>query len=170
MFPIKNKIIPVNEDVMKYELDRNVSISLVPGGVRESFETGKRGFRLVIKKRKGIFRIAIDKQVPIVPILAFGENDLFLPIESAAHDWFQSKLEALTSIQLPIPRWECIRRWFTLLRKPFDQPVRTVVGTPVYPEPDDTVDTLRTRYIEALDALYKEKRPAEWPESIEYLD
>lgn len=155
---------------MKYELDRNVSVCLVPGGVRESFEVSEKKMRLVLKSRKGIFRIAIEKNVPIVPVIVFGENELFLPVQSAWHDAIQRQIQMLTSIQLPLPRWQCITRWFTLLRKPFDQPVRTVMGAPVYPEVGDTVDTLRSRYISALDSLYKDNREEGWDEKIEYLD
>ena len=170
LFLIKNKLIPVNEEVIKRELDRNMSVCLIPGGVRESFETVENKFRLVLKDRKGIFRIAIDKQIPLVPVLVFGENDLFVPIDSEWHRYIQRKIENTLSFQLPIPSWKSIKKWFSLLKKPFDEPVRTVLGDPVFPEKDDTIETLRIRYIEALDSLYKKHRPVEWADEIEYIE
>ena len=169
-FLIKNKIIPVNEEVIKLELDRNRSICLVPGGVRESFEITKKKLRLVLKNRKGMFRIAIDQQVPLVPILVFGENDLFTPIDSQWHKYLQEKIESVLSFQFPIPSWNSVKKWFTLLNKPFDIPIETFIGEPLYPEKDDTINTLKEKYINALNALYSKHKPEDWAEEIEYLD
>lgn len=168
LLPIKNKIIPINEDVIVRELDRNISVCLLPGGVRESFKITKNKFNLVIKDRKGIFRIAIKQNVPIVPILAFGENDLFEQIDSRWNDKLQIFIDSIIGIQLPLPTWKSIKKWFTLLRKPFDRPIESFVGEPVYPLADDTVESMRARYIEALEGLYLKHRPNDWAESIEY--
>ena len=123
---------------------------------------------LVLKNRTGIFRIAIDSQVPLVPVLAFGENDLFEQIDTEWNKQLQIFIESCISIQLPIPTWKCIKHWFTLLRKPFNNPVKTFVGEPVYPFPDDTVDSFRDRYVDQLNDLYDKHRPDDWEESIEY--
>jgi 1-acyl-sn-glycerol-3-phosphate acyltransferase len=153
---------------MKDTLSEEKSLCVVPGGVAESFHNANKEFRLVLKSRKGIFRIAIDTRTPLVPILTFGENELFLPLDSPLYRRVQNAIESYTSIQFPIPRWSCIKRWFTLLRKPFDEPVKTYIGEPVYPEKGDTVESLRERYISALDALYDTHRPEGWAEKIEY--
>jgi len=170
LFLIKNKLIPVNEEVIKQELDRNISVSLIPGGARESFEICQKRLSLVLKNRKGLFRIAINQQVPIVPVLVFGENDLFIPLKSKWHTYIQDQLQNIFGLHFPFPTWGSLKKWFTLLQKPFDQPVKTVVGEPVYPEKDDTVEKLRSKYITALDALYKKHKPVGWADEIEYIE
>jgi len=168
LLPIRNKLIPVNEEVMKYELFKNISVSVVPGGVKESYNITQKKLHLVLKDRKGIFRIAIDTQTPLVPVLVFGENNLFEPINSDWNKHLQKFIESCISIQFPIPSWNSLKHWFTLLRKPFEIPVKTCIGDPVYPLPDDTIESLRDRYIDALNNLYDTHRPADWEELIEY--
>lgn len=167
--PIQNRIIAVNEDTLSDTIASGSSVCIVPGGVRESFCVHEKRLSLVLKSRTGMFRIAADKNVPIVPVLVFGENDMFLPAESAFCDWYNAWLNQTVGFQLPLPKWSCVTRWFSLLQKPFDTPVKTVFGEPVYPVEKETVDEFRTRYIDSLDKLYAAHKPAGWADTINYV-
>lgn len=38
--------------------------------------------RLVLKNRTGVFRMALETGTPIVPVLTYGENELFPSMDS----------------------------------------------------------------------------------------
>ena len=53
------------------------AITIVVGGARESLDGRPYYLRLVLKRRKGFVKLAIRKGADLVPVLAFGENDLY---------------------------------------------------------------------------------------------
>ena len=53
------------------------SIVVVVGGADEAVETTNGEIRLVLEKRKGFVREAMMAGAKLVPVLAFGENDLY---------------------------------------------------------------------------------------------
>lgn len=53
------------------------AITIVIGGARESLDAKPYTLRLVLKRRKGFVKLAIRTGADLVPVLAFGENDLY---------------------------------------------------------------------------------------------
>ncbi|PWW76178.1 DAGAT-domain-containing protein [Tuber magnatum] len=53
------------------------AITIVVGGARESLEAIPGTMRLVLKRRRGFLKIAIRENAGVVPVLSFGENDLY---------------------------------------------------------------------------------------------
>ena len=66
---------------MKETLEHE-SVSVLPGGVREMMESAPGTLRLVLKNRTGVFRMALETGTPIVPVLTYGENELFPSMDS----------------------------------------------------------------------------------------
>lgn len=74
----------------------NAALIVVVGGAAESMETKEGGIQLVLNKRRGFVREAIVANASLVPIIAYGENDLYHMVE--AHD------ERISSVQSFVKR------------------------------------------------------------------
>lgn len=63
------------------------AITIVVGGARESLDAKPYTLRLVLKRRKGFVKLAIRTGADLVPVLAFGENDIYDQFDSEGHPW-----------------------------------------------------------------------------------
>ena len=70
------------------------AITIVVGGARESLDARPYKLRLVLKKRKGFVKLAIRTGADLVPVLAFGENDIYDQLDTESHP-FVHKLQML---------------------------------------------------------------------------
>ncbi|THC98689.1 hypothetical protein EYZ11_001823 [Aspergillus tanneri] len=70
------------------------AITIVIGGARESLHALPYSLRLVLKRRKGFIKLAIRTGADLVPVLAFGENDLYEQVRPDQHP-FIHKLQML---------------------------------------------------------------------------
>lgn len=61
------------------------AITIVVGGARESLDAQPHSLRLVLKRRKGFVKLAIRTGADLVPVLAFGENDLYDQVTGTSH-------------------------------------------------------------------------------------
>ena len=60
-------------DSMKQALVENTSISLYPGGMREMLYEDS----VLLSRRRGIFKMALETGTPLVPIVSIGETSIF---------------------------------------------------------------------------------------------
>ena len=162
-------MIPTTYNEMKKPLLEEASLSVCPGGMREMLpvEGDENAMRLFLKKRRGIFKLALETGTPLVPVISFGENKLYQPIYTPK--WIQDFLEPY-DMCIPIPTLSSIMKWFGLFSNPLSEPVFTVVGDPVLVEKvenpsNSDIVKLRERYIDSLIAMYKKEK-----ESCEYGD
>ena len=63
------------------------AITIVVGGARESLDAKPGSLKLVLKKRKGFVKLAIRQGADLVPVIAFGENDLYDQFDSNSHPY-----------------------------------------------------------------------------------
>lgn len=63
------------------------AITIVVGGARESLECRPGTLNLVLAKRKGFIKLAVRNGADLVPVLAFGENDIYEQVDAAEHPW-----------------------------------------------------------------------------------
>jgi len=139
---------------MKNVLDEGKSLSLAPGGMREMLH-GE--LIAILKKRRGIFKMALETGTPLVPILSLGENEIFSCVDLPA--WLQGILEPY-DLCIPIPSFKTFRKWFGLMRYPLKDPIISVFGQPLpvkrieNPTKKD-IDELREKYIASLKELCK---------------
>jgi hypothetical protein len=59
---------------------------------------------------------------------------------------------------IPFPSLKSFTQWLEIKDKPLE-PIHTHVGEPIYPNETDTIDTLRERYIKAIQELFDKTRP-----------
>jgi len=146
----------VTRESCSYMLKHGLSIMLVPGGLEECLLVTRTSHKIILRKRKGIFRLALEQGSSLVPVFSFGENQMYS--------------------MLPAPRGSTVRKIYDLAIKligapplvvwgrgyaplPYQIPVATVVGPsiPVEKKPnytDEDIAELQEKYIEQLTALY----------------
>ncbi len=137
----------VNADMenLKGTLRQGTSLCIIPGGIREMKETKANSMRL-IDGRRGFMRLAATTGLPIIPIICYGENEMFEREDG------------------PAPTMNSIMKWFnTPLR---ENPVRIYVGEPF------TVKSLKTverRWKMHIERLYSFTKPPHYNESVEWI-
>jgi len=146
------------------------SITIVLGGVDEMRRLKDKEIQLVIKKRKGIFRIALETGTPIVPVLTYGEIELFPESDDDFLMQINSLLYENFRIRLPFPSIKSVMNWATLMTKPLE-PIRTYTGRPIYvkkiKEPTDIhIKILRRLYIQRIKELFNETNSGEFSLTI----
>ena len=161
-------VVEATDSEIRAVLEKGESVALLTGGVQEIslYEPGK--MILNLRKRKGFARIAKELNVPIVPVLTFGENELFPPVTGFWTQKVQLYLRNLVGIALPLPTWKSVKNWFGLLRGPLPASVVTWVGKPI-PTKNIHVDTIRKHVFVGFEELYREGRPEGFPLGITIL-
>jgi hypothetical protein len=84
------------------------AIMIVVGGAREPMIAAPKTLRLIVKDRKGLVKLALRTGADLVPVLAFGENDLYSHVNSEKYPLIQ-KIQRLvkntTGWELPLFLW-----------------------------------------------------------------
>ena len=158
--------VPSNYSDMKKVLDAGTSLSVSIGGISEVKNIVPGKLILKISGRKGVFKLAIETGTPVVPVLVYGENELFQEYRSPLIDSMQ---ELLGRSRILLPTIESIRRFLGIFFEPLDRPVQSIIGDPIYPVKGEDIEGLRTRYINSLNILYAKTRPNDYAKEIEYI-
>ncbi|XP_053686768.1 diacylglycerol O-acyltransferase 2-like, partial [Sabethes cyaneus] len=135
---------------------------IIVGGAAESLHCRPNNYRLVLKKRRGFCRIALKTGTPIVPVINFGELDLYDQASNPPGSLvrrFQEKFKATTGIA-PVA---FVGRGFfqySFGMIPRRKPINTVIGAPVEvtkidnPSKED-IEALHERFCVALEHLFE---------------
>lgn len=134
-------------------LAHGFSLALVPGGASEALYAMPGRNTLVLKKRKGFVKLAIEAGADLVPVYSFGENDCYNQLASVfpVFSKIQAKFQKVFGLSLPIVTNIIPRR----------AKISTVVGKPMAvrknPNPsDEEVEEVLTEYIAKLSQLFYE--------------
>ncbi|KAK0612979.1 diacylglycerol acyltransferase-domain-containing protein [Bombardia bombarda] len=135
------------------------AVTIVIGGARESLEAHPGTMHLVLGERKGFVKMAIRTGADLVPVLAFGENDLYDQVSPKSHP-------RLHRIQMMLLRWMKFTLPFLHGRgifnydvglMPYRRPLNIVVGKPIKVEQKsdeefdtDEIDRLHREYVKEL--------------------
>lgn len=150
-------------DTMKTALETS-SVSVIPGGVREMMLPHKPGvLQVVLKCRSGVFRLALETGTPLVPVLTYGESELFPQIEHPLLKTLNTWLYTQFGLCIPIPSLTSLQNWLQLSESPL-QPIRSVAGSPVAVEKienptQEQIEALKESYCSALQTLFDETAP-----------
>ncbi|CAF3858155.1 unnamed protein product [Rotaria sp. Silwood1] len=140
-------ICDVSKDSCEYLLSgksgQGNALVIVIGGIREQNLTRNNTMKLYLKNRKGFVRLALKYGASLVPVVSFGENELY-------------RRRAHCNL---IPNGII---WGRLLAGyiPLRHPVVTVVGKPIHVKQntnptDNDVDKLHHEYIQAVEELFE---------------
>jgi len=152
------------------------AITIVVGGARESLDARPGTFRLVLKRRKGFVKIAVRTGADLVPVLAFGENDLYDQVDAKTHAWvhkFQLLVKKIMGFTVPLFHARGIFN-YDVGMMPYRRPLNVVVGHPIkvmqQETPDrDYVESLHTQYVEEVERMWNEWKDTFAPTRTEEL-
>jgi 2-acylglycerol O-acyltransferase 2 len=134
------------------------SATIVIGGGREALLANPGRMTLILKNRRGFVRMAQQTGADLVPVLAFGENELYEQ-HTPATDTFVHDLQlwSLKNWRYTVPLLRSILRMHLMPRR---YPLNIVVGEPVsvVPSPGEAepkeTDRAHAAYCEALQQLW----------------
>lgn len=113
------------------------AITIVIGGAGESLDAQPHSLRLILKRRKGFVKIAIRQGADLVPVLAFGENELYEQTAPDQRLWsgyvmhnVQMLAKKLLGFTLPLFHARGVFNYDVGLM-PYRRPVNVVVGRPI---------------------------------------
>jgi 2-acylglycerol O-acyltransferase 2 len=137
------------------------AITIVVGGAAESLDAKPYSLRLVLKRRKGFVKIAIRTGADLVPVLAFGENDIYEQFQPDAHPHihnFQLVLKKVLGFTIPLFHARGIFNYDVGLM-PYRKPINIVVGKPITvvrneKPSQEEIDRVHELYVKELERVW----------------
>ena len=139
------------------------AITIVVGGARESLDALPQTYRLVLERRKGFVKMAIRTGADLVPVLGFGENELYEQVRAEEHPRIhQLQLMAKKFLGFTVPLFHARGVFnYDVGIMAYRRPLNVVVGRPIavqkMEKPDDAyIKQLHGQYIEELQRIWDE--------------
>ncbi|KAI9899573.1 hypothetical protein N3K66_006034 [Trichothecium roseum] len=139
------------------------AVTIVIGGARESLEARPGTLRLILQGRKGFIKMALRTGADIVPVLAFGENDIYDQLSPQQYPWIH-KLQMLIlkvfKFTVPALHGRGVLNYDVGLM-PYRRPVNIVIGKPIEIDQShgdqpgqEEIDRLHELYVQELERLW----------------
>ena len=139
------------------------AITIVVGGARESLEATPSSLRLILGRRKGFVKLAIRTGADLVPVLAFGENELYDQVQPEQHPLIH-KMQLLVKkfMGFTVPLFHARGVFnYDVGVMPYRRPLNIVVGKPIKVE---QASKPSEAYIAELHELYVKELQRIWEE------
>jgi hypothetical protein len=148
-------------------LQNNQPICLVLGGAQESLLARPGTMDLILKKRLGFVKVAMQAEGPtsLVPILAFGENDVYNQVDNQSNSILfkvQTSIKKILGFTLPLMHARGVFNYDVGIM-PYRRPINIVVGRPV-PVPhkaepsSEELQYYQSLYIAELQRVFDENK------------
>jgi len=156
--------ITTDRSSIENSLKSGKSVVIVPGGAEEALLSQPNKLAIIIRNRKGFIKVAVDQGVPIVPVLSFGENLIYKPMQltpGGVGDIFTRKFKKLTGFVVPpVSGRGILQKSFGIL--PYRREIVMVVGEPIFverlqrndPAFDNMVNYYHKEFMLQLERLY----------------
>ncbi|KAK3192821.1 diacylglycerol O-acyltransferase 1 [Lecanicillium sp. MT-2017a] len=155
------------------------AVTIVVGGARESLEAQPGSLRLILKGRKGFVKMALRSGADLVPVIGFGENDLYDQLSPKTHPMVH-KMQMFTlkvfKFTLPALHGRGLLNYDVGLM-PYRRPVNVVVGKPiqVHTEPGHEptqaeVDQYHALYLQEIEKLWDSYKDSFVPGRLSEMD
>jgi len=137
------------------------AVTIVVGGARESLESTPGRIRLILKRRKGFVKMAIRTGADLVPVLAFGENEIYQQVDANSHPYlhkFQLMVKKIMGFTVPLFHARGVFN-YDVGMMPYRRPLNIVVGRPIRVVQEEHpgkehVDRVHEEYIKELMRLW----------------
>jgi 2-acylglycerol O-acyltransferase 2 len=141
------------------------AITIVVGGARESLDAQPGTLRLVLRRRKGFVKLAIRAGADLVPVLGFGENELYDQVRQETHPGIhraQLIVKRLMGFTIPLFHARGVFNYDAGMM-PYRRPLNVVVGRPIkvvqQRNPDAAyVDEIHALYVAELERIWRERK------------
>ena len=138
-------------------------ITIVVGGARESLDAKPGTLRLVLKRRKGFVKLAIRTGADLVPVLAFGENNLYDQLDTNKHPFIhqlQMAVKKFMGFTVPLFHARGVFN-YDVGMMPYRTPINIVIGRPIQivqsKTPDASyVDQIHEQYVDELVRIWED--------------
>jgi len=144
-------------------LNNNQNICIVLGGAPESLLAEPGEFNLVLDRRFGFAKVALQTGAHLVPVLSFGENDIYEQVKfspGSLGDKFHHWMTRYLGFTLPLFHARGIfnyDRGFMAYRRPINVVVGKPIEVPLTPNPSkELVQHYHSLYIAKLKELFAE--------------
>jgi len=117
-------VLKCSKPVIKTLLKRGCNVIIITGGEEEMMRSTPQTDHVYIK-RTGMFRIAIEENKPIVPVICYGESDVFNNLNVL---WFRKLLKKLIGTSFIFPFGN-----FPYILHPIKADVKVCYCDPIYP-------------------------------------
>lgn len=139
------------------------AVTIVVGGARESLESSPGTIRLILRRRKGFVKMAIRTGADLVPVLAFGENEIYQQVDATSHPYlhkFQLLVKKIMGFTVPLFHARGVFN-YDVGMMPYRRPLNVVVGRPIRVVQEEHpgkehVDRVHEEYIKELMRLWDE--------------
>ncbi|KAK2750088.1 diacylglycerol O-acyltransferase 1 [Myotisia sp. PD_48] len=142
------------------------AITIVIGGAQESLDAQPNTLRLILRRRKGFVKMAICTGADLVPILAFGENELYEQVAPDQHPLihkFQMLMKRTMGFTIPLFHARGVFNYDVGLM-PYRRPLNIVVGRPIQVVQQADRDKIDDHYVDELHAKYIQELRRLWDE------
>ncbi|KAK9708895.1 diacylglycerol O-acyltransferase 1 [Basidiobolus ranarum] len=156
------------------------SCMIVVGGASESLTAFPGTFNLILKRRYGFVKVAMRNGARLVPVLSFGETDVYDQVQAPAGTWLhkvQRKIQDIFGFTTPIfiGRGIFIYDFGALPRR---RPIHVVVGTPIEVKQMDNptnedAEVYHKQYMNQLQEIfekYKDVYAAERQSDLKFVE
>ena len=149
--------VDASKETVRYNLRKKRSILIFVGGEKEQLMTKENSHKVVLKDRLGFIKLAIQNGIPLVPVYAFGENELYRHsfLLMGLRSWLQKNFQ----IAIPI----VFGRFGTLI--PFKTKLHVAIGKPIPVTRkleseinDNDLRSLHTTFVTNLSQLFDENK------------
>ncbi|KAL2159219.1 hypothetical protein VTH06DRAFT_2651 [Thermothelomyces fergusii] len=140
------------------------AVTIVVGGARESLEAHPGTMRLVLAQRKGFVKMAMRTGADLVPVLAFGENELYDQLSARQHPWLHRlQMWVLRTLKFTLPflHGRGIFNYDVGLM-PYRRPLNIVVGRPIPVRKVGAGEKMDAGEVERLHAEYVAELKTMW--------
>ncbi|XP_034054087.1 diacylglycerol O-acyltransferase 2-like [Gymnodraco acuticeps] len=156
-------LLPVSKKSLTHLLTnrgKGNAVVIVIGGAAESLFSAPGVNILVMRQRKGFVRVALEFGADLVPVYAFGENELFKQVVFSEGSLGRRLQELFKKIMGFAP---CLFVGEHMGILPYRNPITTVVGSPIsvpkhIKATEEEVDHFHKLYMEALSKLFHEHK------------
>lgn len=142
------------------------AITIVVGGARESLDALPGSLRLVLKRRKGFVKLAVRCGADLVPVLAFGENELYDQLRPERHPAihkFQLVLKKAMGFTIPLFHARGVFNYDVGLM-PYRKRLNVVVGRPIKVVQQSQAKAVDEGYVDEIHRLYVSELERIWEE------
>lgn len=152
----------VSKSSCVYSLKQGQSIVIAIGGAKEALDARPGTLVLTLNDRFGFVKIALQNGADLVPILSFGENEMFNQVENEEGSVcrnIQNAMQKYMGFSMPLPYGRGIFN-YDLGMMPHRVPIRTFVGVPISVEKDENpssekIKLYHQKYLASLTQVYE---------------
>ncbi|XP_061608727.1 2-acylglycerol O-acyltransferase 2 isoform X2 [Phyllopteryx taeniolatus] len=161
-------LIPSDKESASYPLRQRGggnAVAIAVGGAPEALDAHPGTYNVLLAKKKGFIKMAMEHGAHLVPVFSFGENEVFDQVGNSRGTWLRSvqeKLQSIMGISLPLFHARGIFQYsFGLM--PYRKAIHTIVGRPIRVEKKEKptvedLDALHQLYMDELCNLFEQHK------------